>query len=70
LEQFKQLLPHIFHVQIAGVPQRNEPNTGVLDYGPVFAVIDASVYSGYVGCEYQPKTTTADGLGWMQQLSP
>jgi hydroxypyruvate isomerase len=52
------------------VPQRNEPNTGVLDYGPVFAVIDASVYSGYVGCEYQPKTTTADGLGWMQQLSP
>ncbi len=66
LEQFKELLPHIFHVQIAGVPERNEPNTGVLDYGPVFSTIDASAYTGYVGCEYRPKTTTAEGLSWMK----
>jgi len=70
LEQFKQLLPHIFHVQIASVPERHEPNTGVLDYGPVFATIDACVYTGYVGCEYRPKATTLEGLGWMDQLSP
>jgi len=70
LEQFKQLLPHIFHVQIAGVPERNEPNTGVLNYGPVFAAIDASSYNGNVGCEYRPKTTTVEALGWMDQLSP
>jgi hydroxypyruvate isomerase len=69
LAQFKQLLPHIFHVLIAGVPERHEPNTGVLDYGPVFAVIDASVYSGYVGCEYRPKSTTVEGLSWMNKLS-
>ena len=69
LEQFQNLLPHIFHVQIAGVPERNEPNTGELNYGPVFAVIDATSYSGYVGCEYRPKTTTVDGLRWIKQLS-
>ena len=66
LYQFEQLLPYIFHVQIAGVPERHEPNTGVLNYDPVFAVIDASAYEGYVGCEYRPKTTTLEGLGWMK----
>jgi hydroxypyruvate isomerase len=66
LVQFKQLLPYLFHVQIAGVPQRNEPNTGVLDYGPVFEALDASAYRGYVGCEYRPKTTTVEGLSWMK----
>ncbi len=68
LAQFEQLLPYIFHVQIAGVPERHEPNTGVLDYGPVLDVIDASEYSGYVACEYQPKTTTLEGLDWMTSL--
>ena len=66
LHQFEQLLPYIFHVQIAGVPERHEPNTGELNYDPVFAVIDASAYEGYVGCEYRPKTTTLEGLGWMK----
>jgi len=65
LVQFLQLLPYILHVQIAGVPERHEPNTGVLDYGPVFDVIDGSGYSGSVGCEYRPKTTTLEGLGWL-----
>ncbi|MDC9720031.1 MAG: TIM barrel protein [Gammaproteobacteria bacterium] len=65
LAKFKQLLPHIVHIQIAGVPQRHEPNTGSLDYGPIFATIDASVYQGYVGCEYRPKTNTLEGLNWL-----
>jgi len=69
LEQFNQLLPYILHVQIAGVPERNEPNTGVLDYAPVFKAIDeamdAGAYAGFVGCEYRPKTTTVAGLSWM-----
>jgi hydroxypyruvate isomerase len=68
LEQFEQLLPYISHIQIAGVPERHEPNMGALDYGPVFDAIDASEYSGYVACEYQPKTTTVEGLGWMTAL--
>ncbi len=65
LEQFQRLLPYILHVQIAGVPERHEPNTGIMDYTPIFAAIDASRYTGFVGCEYRPKTTTLEGLGWM-----
>lgn len=65
LKQFKKLVPYLFHVQIAGVPERHEPNTGVLNYGPVFQAIEASAYKAYVGCEYRPKGTTLEGLGWM-----
>ena len=70
LKQFKQLLPHLFHVQIAGVPERHEPNTGELDYVPVFRSLEASAYEGYVGCEYRPKAGTLEGLGWMSRYSP
>ena len=69
LQQFNQLLPYIFHVQIAGVPDRHEPNTGLLNYDPVFSAIDSSPYKAYVGCEYRPKTSTLAGLGWMKNES-
>ena len=65
LAHFMASLDYIVHVQIAGVPQRNEPDTGELDYGPVLAAIDASDYSGFVGCEYRPLGGTVKGLGWM-----
>ncbi|MDE1061647.1 MAG: hydroxypyruvate isomerase family protein [Oceanospirillaceae bacterium] len=65
LQQFKLLLPYIFHVQIAGVPDRHEPNTGLLNYDLVFDTLNGSSYTGYVGCEYRPKTDTLGGLGWM-----
>ena len=65
LQQFKALLPYIFHVQIAGVPDRHEPNTGLLNYDLVFDALNGSSYTGYVGCEYRPKNDTLGGLGWM-----
>ena len=68
LAQFKSLVGSIAHVQIAGVPQRHEPNTGELDYGPIFAAIDASGYQGFVAAEYRPATSTEQGLAWMANL--
>jgi hydroxypyruvate isomerase len=52
------------HVQIAGVPDRHEPDTGEVNYPYLFEVLDATGYSGFVGCEYRPKGRTEDGLGW------
>ena len=46
---------HVGHVQIAGVPERHEPDTGELDYRYLFAVLDESGYDGWVGCEYRPR---------------
>ena len=30
--------------------------------------IDRLGYDGFIGCEYKPRTTTLDGLGWLQSL--
>jgi len=54
------------HVQIAGNPDRNEPNVGEVHYAYVLDVLDATGYDGWVGCEYRPKAGTREGLGWAQ----
>ena len=54
----------IRHVQIADNPGRNEPGTGEINYPFLFDSLDRMGYEGWVGCEYRPLTTTAEGLGW------
>ena len=56
----------IGHMQLADNPGRNEPGTGEINYPFLFDFIDASGYDGWIGCEYVPKTTTEDGLGWLR----
>jgi 2-dehydrotetronate isomerase len=55
------------HLQIAGVPDRHEPDVGELDYGYLFRVIDELDYSGWIGCEYRPAAATSAGLGWLRR---
>jgi len=62
------LLPYIGHVQFASVPERNEPDTGEVDYSVVFSVINQLGYTEPLGAEYNPAGTTAEGLGWMKTL--
>ncbi|MDP6071573.1 MAG: hydroxypyruvate isomerase [SAR202 cluster bacterium] len=54
----------IRHMQIADNPGRNEPGTGEINYPYLFEAIDEMDYDGWIGCEYKPKTTTEEGLGW------
>jgi len=54
------------HVQIAGVPERNEPDTGEINYPYLFRLLDELGYAGWVGCEYRPKSGTSAGLGWLR----
>ena len=54
----------IGHVQIAGVPGRNEPDFGEINYWFLLARLDALGYQGAVGCEYRPRAGTLNGLGW------
>lgn len=62
--RIRALLPHIGHIQIAGVPERHEPDRGEVNYRYLFDLLDDLGYDGFVGCEYHPQTNTADGLGW------
>ena len=54
------------HVQIAGVPERHEPNVGEINYPYLFDLMDRLGYDGWVGCEYRPKNGTVAGLDWVQ----
>ena len=54
------------HIQIAGVPDRHEPNLGELNYAWLFEEIDRLGYTGWIGCEYRPKDDTSAGLQWLR----
>jgi hydroxypyruvate isomerase len=56
----------IGHIQIAGVPERHEPDIGELNYPYLFDLIDSLGYDGYIGCEYRPRAGTSAGLGWIR----
>lgn len=55
----------IGHIQFADSPGRGQPGTGRIDFDRVFAAIDESNYSGWVGAEYKPVGTTQESLGWL-----
>jgi hydroxypyruvate isomerase len=56
----------IGHIQIAGVPDRHEPDLGEVNYPWLFEEIDRLGYTGWVGCEYRPKGDTSEGLQWLR----
>ncbi|MBU3649687.1 MAG: hydroxypyruvate isomerase family protein [Limnohabitans sp.] len=73
--KIRQYLPtgRVGHFQIAGVPQRHEPDLGELHHPYLFEVIDevaaACQWEGWIGCEYRPRAGgsaagTRAGLGW------
>ena len=73
--KLRQYLPtgRVGHLQIAGVPERHEPDVGELNCAYLFDVIDEVAaqcgWQGWVGCEYRPRMGaepggTSRGLGW------
>ena len=63
-----RLLPRIAHIQISDNPGRGEPGTGEIAFPFLFRHIDAIGYTGWIGCEYFPRGSTLDSLGWMRGL--
>lgn len=69
----RQYLPtgNVGHFQIAGVPERHEPDVGEVNYTYLFKLLDQLGYDGWIGCEYRPARgaaphATSDGLGWLK----
>ena len=78
--KIRKYLPtgRVGHFQIAGVPERHEPDIGEINYPYLFGVIDevskACNWQGWVGCEYKPKLGgqpggTSAGLGWLAKAA-
>ena len=58
------------HLQIAGVPERHEPDLGEINHPYLFKLLDDIGYDGWIGCEYRPQRGavaggTSQGLGWL-----
>jgi 2-dehydrotetronate isomerase len=77
--KIRKYLPtgRVGHFQIAGVPDRNEPDIGELNHPYLFDVIDEVSaqcgWQGWVGCEYRPRRGavaggTSAGLDWFRSL--
>ncbi len=66
--KLKSYLPtgRVGHIQIAGVPERHEPDRGEVHHAYLFDLIDALAFQGHIGCEYRPRGDTSAGLGWFQ----
>lgn len=62
----RELAPITGHVQIAGVPDRHEPDIGEVSFPYLLELLDDVGYEGWVGCEYRPRGRTEDGLGWLR----
>jgi hydroxypyruvate isomerase len=78
--KIRRYLPtgRVAHLQIAGVPERHEPDSGELHYLYLFDVIDDIAaqcgWRGWIGCEYRPRHGsepggTSRGLGWLRGLN-
>ncbi|MET7283315.1 TIM barrel protein [Kribbella sp. NPDC005582] len=55
----------IAHVQIADAPGRGEPGSGTLPLDQQLTALEANGYTGLVGLEYKPSTTTDECFGWL-----
>jgi hydroxypyruvate isomerase len=57
----------IGHVQVAGIPGRNEPDAKQeLNASYLFGLLDELGYDGWIGCEYRPRNGTEAGLSWLE----
>eukprot|EP00094_Tigriopus_californicus_P013267 TCALIF_12831-PA protein Name:"Similar to Hyi Putative hydroxypyruvate isomerase (Mus musculus)" AED:0.12 eAED:0.12 QI:8/0.5/0.66/1/1/1/3/114/201 len=65
----KKFLSITGHIQLAQVPNRNEPDTfGEIDYKYVLDVLEQEKYGGWIGLEYNPKGDTVSGLKWIKDF--
>jgi len=64
LARFRAVADRVGHVQIASVPDRQEPAPSRIDYSELLPALRAAGYDGAFGCEYRPAGSVEAGLGW------
>jgi hydroxypyruvate isomerase len=67
--KLRQYMPDVGHIQVAGVPERHEPDEGEVNFSYLMKLIDTLGYDGWVGGEYIPRGKTSDGLAWLKAWS-
>ncbi|KPB01442.1 hydroxypyruvate isomerase family protein [Ahrensia marina] len=66
-DKIRNLMPYIGHIQFAGVPDRGPPDSGDIDFDPLFKLIDGLGYNRPLGAEYKPNGSTEQSLDWLKR---
>ena len=67
-KSIEKFINFIGHIQIAGIPDRHEPDISEIDYSYILKIIEKNAYNGWVGCEYNPKDDTISGMKWINNF--
>ncbi len=61
-------IEEIGHIQVADVPGRHQPGTGLVDWKLLFDALESLDYEGFVGLEYIPEGPTESGFGLLKEM--
>jgi 2-dehydrotetronate isomerase len=69
--RIRRFAPLIRHVQVAGAPERNEPDRGEVNLARVLRTLADIGYEGWISGEYHPSgPNTNASLEWLQIAAP
>ncbi|MFA5521810.1 MAG: TIM barrel protein [Castellaniella sp.] len=68
VDSLEQHMRWVSHIQVAGSPERHEPDLRRDTLMAGFEFLDTHGYTALVGLEYYPRARVADGLAWVQPL--
>lgn len=68
IELLREHTEQIGHLQIADVPGRHQPGTGVVDWRMLFAALESFGYEGAVGLEYIPQGPTEESFQMLKEM--
>jgi hydroxypyruvate isomerase len=68
--RIRRFAPLIRHVQIAGAPDRNEPDRGEVNLSHVLQTLSDVGYDGWISGEYRPTAGTTASLQWLALAAP
>ncbi|MGE0881785.1 MAG: hydroxypyruvate isomerase family protein [Acidimicrobiia bacterium] len=63
--EFGRYASLVSHIQIADVPGRHQPGTGIVDWRSFLKTVDGAGYAGAVALEYHPRGSMDEALAWL-----
>lgn len=66
LGRVREIGRYIFHVQVGSLPERHEPVGGEVPLPALLAALEEAGYRGKISAEYNPATTTEEGISWVR----
>ncbi len=65
--RLRRHFPIIGHIQIAGIPDRHEPDHGEVNYEALLGELQRLGWAAPIGAEYNPRHATEEGLSWLKR---